>query len=295
MLYLLYRLAGFLALHLPLPLAYFIARRIADWRYYFIPRLRREIKANLKAALKQREQLTGVLTDPRMVRITVRKAYYQFARYLTDFLRSPRLTKAMVQRLVIVENLHYLETALAKKQGVIALTAHVGNWELAGIVTSLLGFPVAAIALPYKSKLVYRFFSRLRETHGVKVILTGSNPKQLLRAIKNNQIIAVLGDRLFGEKGMPVYFLGQLTSLPRGPATLSVRTGAPMLPGFLLMEKNRYKLFFGPVFQPPEGLSDEEKISWLTQAGAKKIEQIILSQPEQWLNFTRIRPEYNGE
>ncbi|HOL67166.1 MAG TPA: lysophospholipid acyltransferase family protein [bacterium] len=288
MLYLLYSFASFLAVHLPLPVAYFIARRVADWRYYFLPELRRQVTSNLRVVLKQRQQLTGVPADAASLRFTVRQVYYYFARYLTDFLRSPRWTLQTVKRMVKVENLDYLREALSRQRGVVALTAHWGNWELAGIVASLLGFKVAAIAFPYRSPSVARLFIRRRQFQGVRVISTGGNPKQLLRAIRNNEVIAVLGDRLFGEKGILVEFMGQPTLLPRGPATLAVRTGAVMLPGFLMMEGDHYRFFFGPPFEVPADLNEEEKISHLAQTGARFIEKTILSCPEQWLNFTRM-------
>jgi len=290
MLFLLYRLASFLALHLPLPLAYFIARRIADCRYYFFPRLRQQVSSNLQVVLKQREKLLGIPADSATLRKTVRQAYYHFAKYLTDFLRSPRWNEQTVKQLVEVENLHFLQEAVSCGRGVIALTAHWGNWELAGIATSLLGFKVAAIALPYKRPSIARLFTIRRQYQGIRVLLTGGNPKHLLQALRNNEIIAVLGDRLFGEKGIPATFMGRTTFLPRGPATLSIRTGAVMLPGFLKMEGKRFRLFFGPAFNPPKELSEDEKISWLTQAGAEVMERVILSDPAQWLNFTPMWP-----
>jgi len=103
-------------------------------------------------------------------------------------------------------------------------------------------------------------------------------------------VLALLGDRVFREKGITVTFMGRPTVVPRGPATLAVKTGAKMLPGFLVMEEHGYRFFFGKMFQVPEHLSEEEKITYLAAEGARAIERGILEHPEQWLNFTPMWP-----
>jgi len=120
----------------------------------------------------------------------------------------------------------------------------------------------------------------------VKVILTGENPKKILKALKSNEIVAILGDRLFTEKGMEVEFMGRKTYFPRGPATLAVKTKAKFLPGFLVMEGNSYRLFFGKIIEVPENMEEKEKIRYLVEKGAKEIEKNVLLYPEQWLNFS---------
>lgn len=87
-------------------------------------------------------------------------------------------------------------------------------------------------------------------------------------------------------KGMEVEFMGRKTNLPRGPATLAVKTGAKFLSGFLVMEGNSYRLYFGKIIEVPEDMEEEKKIGYLVEKGAREIEKNILLYPEQWLNFS---------
>ena len=284
----LYRFFCFLGIHLPLPLSYFIARRIAELRYIFLPSLRRTMRKNMEVVLKYRAKTYGEKFDYSLLNKKVKQTYYYFAKYMVDFFNLPRWDRKDVEKRVKVENISYLDEALSYGKGVIVLTAHLGNWELAGVATSLLGYKVNAIAIPYRSPSITRIYKKRREEKGVKVILTGENPKQILKVLKSNEIIAILGDRVFTEKGMEVEFMGRKTHLPRGPATLAVKTGAKFLSGFLVMEGNSYRLYFGKIIEPPEDMDEEEKISYLAEKGAREIEKNILLYPEQWLNFSSM-------
>jgi len=106
--------------------------------------------------------------------------------------------------------------------------------------------------------------------------------------LKENRILAILGDRIFTEKGMKVEFMGREVLFPRGPATLAIKTGAEFIAGFLIMKENGYRMFFREIEKPPFHLSEEEKIKLLTQKGATIIEEVILSHPSQWLNFSNV-------
>ena len=286
MIAILYRFFCFLGIHLPLPVSYFIARRIAELRYIFLPSLRRIMRKNMKVVLKYREKIYGEKFDYSLLKEKVKQTYYYFAKYMVDFFNLPKWERKDVERKVKVENISYLDEALSYGNGVIVLTAHLGNWELAGVVTSLLGYKINAIAIPYRGPSITRIYKKRREEKGVKVILTGENPKKILKALKSNEIVAILGDRLFTEKGMEVEFMGRKTYFPRGPATLAVKTKAKFLPGFLVMEGNSYRLFFGKIIEVPENMEEKEKIRYLVEKGAKEIEKNVLLYPEQWLNFS---------
>jgi KDO2-lipid IV(A) lauroyltransferase len=287
----LYRLACFIGLRFPLPLAYFIACRLTDIRYLCFSGARKTCWKNFRVVLRHRAALTGEVFDEQRLRLTVRAAYHNFARYITDFIRTPKWNRQTVRRRVTVENLEYLQAALDRQKGVIVLTAHLGNWELAGIATSLLGFPLHAIALPHRMAYASKAFLRRRQSKGVKVILAGDYTRQVLKAIRQKEVVAVLGDRLFTEKGTRTVFMGRTAAMPRGPATLAVKTGAEMLVGFLVMEGSRYRLFFERMPQPPQDLSEDGRISFLMDAGVKIMEKNILRFPSQWLCFSPVWPE----
>jgi len=177
---------------------------------------------------------------------------------------------------------------LALGKGVVALTAHIGNWELAGITASLMGYGVTAVSIPYLSPAVTRIYRKRRSSKGINVLLTGTSPKGPLKALRENRVLAVLGDKVFTERGIKTVFLGVEASLPRGPATLAVKTDAFFTAGFFVMEKDKYRFFFKRIPAPLETMTEEEKINFLFRNGARAIEETILQYPSQWLNFSPV-------
>lgn len=280
-----YRIACFLGIYLPLPLLHCVARRAAELKYFLFPAIRRRMQEQLRCVLEYRAKKNGTVMNDAVLASTLKDAYYNFARYMVDFFRIPKWDVEYVKKNVKLDNLEYLDEALSYNKGVISITAHLGNWELAGIVSSLLGYKISAVSIPYINEFITGVYKNRRKSKGVNVILTGSGPKQLLKALKRNDVIAILGDRIFTEKGMTLQFMGKPTKMPRGPATLAVKTGAKMLPGFFVMENGGYRFFFGKIFTVAGDLSEEEKISSFAQQGAKAIEDAIIQYPSQWLNF----------
>lgn len=281
-----YTFMCFLGRRLPLPGLYFTGKFVAVFRYFLQRRLRKTVKENLRIVLEYKKKTEGIPYTEKQLDGLVKNTFYNFARYLADFFYIPKWNAERVRKRVKVEGIELLNEGLSQGKGVIALTAHTGNWELAGIVASILGYNVTAISIPYLNPAVTRIYKTRRNIKGLNVILTGSNPKNILKALRENRILAVLGDKVFTEKGMKVKFLGTETILPRGPATLAVRTNAAFVAGFFVMDGRNYRFFFKKIPQPPAHLPEEEKINSLIQKGAEIIEKVILAYPDQWLNFS---------
>ncbi len=291
--YLIYRFFCFLGVHLPDWLAYFIGSSIAEVRYYITPNLRKTITENLRQVLKYKAYIENIPFDEKILHTYVKRTYRNFGIYMVEFFQIPKWNEKLVKEKVRVIGIDNLDRALSKSKGAIVITAHLGNWELAGIVTSLLGYNLSAVALPFRSDRIATIFIKRRRTKGVNVILTGSNPKEYIKALKKNSVIAILGDRIFTEKGIPINFMGKQTYLPRGPATLALRLNAPYLPGFLLREKKgRYALVFDKEIEIPDTEDYQEKIRVLVERSARILEKFIIKYPDQWLNFSRM---WNGE
>jgi len=287
--YLVYRFFCFLGMHLPDWLSLFIGRAIAELRYFFCPGLRKIITENVRQVLIYRQQTEKIDFDETVLKKTVKGVYRNFGIYMVEFFQIPKWNKERVKKQVQVVNIHYLDQVLARSKGAIVLTGHLGNWELAGVVTSLLGYNLSAIALPFRNERIAMIFVRRRKLMGVNVILTGANPKEYLRAFRENSVIAILGDRLFTEKGVCVKFMGKDTYLPRGPATLAVKWKAGYLAGFLIREKKgKYMLVFDKPMEVPENQDQQKQVQSLVQQGARYLEKYILKYPEQWLNFSRM-------
>ena len=279
--YILYRIGQFIALHLPLKITYKIAISFSDLHYLFARRDRRIAKENLKVIFPDK-------SDREIRRIRI-KIFRNFAKYLVDFFRFSKLDAQYIKENIKIENIHYIDEALSKGKGVIIVSAHLGNWELGGVVVALLGYPFWIVALPHKYRKVNNFFNFQRGSKGINVIPLGRAARQSLDILKENRVLALAGDRDFSEKGIVLDFFGRPTIFPRGPAALSLKTGAKIVPGFML--RNGDDTFTFKFEKPLEFISTGDKnndLTGLTKQYRNIFEDYIRKYPDQWYMFRRF-------
>ncbi len=266
---------------LPLKAAYAIAALLADLHYLLAFRDRRFVKGNLKVIFPDK--------DNKFLRTVERQVFRNFAKYLVDFFRFEKLDRAYIKKNVKLENLHYFDQELAKGRGVIVLTAHIGNWELGGVVLAQLGYPRWAVALSHKHKQVDDFFVNQRSRKGVNVIPMGKAVRRCIAEIRNNHMLALVGDRDFTEKDILVDLFGKPTHFPEGPAALSLVTGASIVPGFML--RNTDDSFTLRIEKPVEFKPSGDKakdLKGLISVYRDIFEEYIRNYPEQWYVFRRF-------
>lgn len=280
--YILYRIGQFIALHLPLKIAYKIAVTISDLHYIFADQDRSAVKENLKAIFPEK-------SDREILRIRL-AMFRNFAKYLVDFFRFLKLDPEYIRRNIRLENIHYLDEALSKGRGVIIVSAHLGNWELGGALVGVLGYPFWVVALVHKDKRVNDFFNFQRESKGVRVIPLGKAVRQCLHILKENKVLALVGDRDFSQNGgIVVDFFGKPTLFPEGPAALSQKTGAVIVPGFMLRNKDDSFTFRSE--KPIEFISTgnrERDALELIKRYQVIFEDYIRRYPDQWYVFRRF-------
>lgn len=279
--YVLYRIGQFIALHLPLKIVYKIAIFISDLRYMVAHQDRKTVKENLKTIFPEKSE-----REIRRIRI---RMFRNFAKYLVDFFRFTKIDSEYIKRNIKLENIHYIDEALSNGRGVITVTAHLGNWELGGVVIALLGYPFWAIALPHKHKKIDSFFNAQRKSKNVKVIPLGRAAILCLKLLRENKIIGLVGDRDFTEKGIVLDFFGKPTFLPLGPAAFVLKTEAIIVPGFMIRNKDDT---FTLKMEKPIGFIatyDKNKDSInLTKRYKIIIEDYIRKYPDQWYMFRRF-------
>ena len=275
-----YKFGQFCVHRLPLQLAYKIAVFISDLQYYFSPRDRKAVTNNLIVILSTNDDVSS----------RVKEVFRNFGRYLLEFFRMAKfLNKDYIKKNVKIENLHYLDDILKKGKGGIILTAHIGNWELGGVIMSMLGYPIVAVALPHKERPVNDLFNSQREARGVAVVQTNGAIKKCIEALRQNKMVGLLADRDFGLTGEVMDFLGKKALIPKGPASFSEKTGAPILPTFLIREKeDLFTLTIEePIYPPKEG-TEREILLAIMKKYTSIIESKIREYPTQWLMFRKF-------
>lgn len=275
--YLLYRIGQALALILPLKVAYKLAVILSDIHYLFADKDRKAVKENLMTIFPEK-------SEKEIKRIRIRM-FRNFAKYLVDFFRFSKLDIHYIKKNVKLENMHYIDDALKKRKGIIALTAHIGNWELGGVILALLGYPIWAVALPHKHIKVDKFFNKQRQIKGLKVIPLGKAVRQCLSLLKENKIIGLVGDRDFTERGIILDFFGKPTIFPEGPAVFALKTAAVIVPGFMI--RNKDDTFTLRIEKPIEfGLNNNPR--QIIQSYKIIFEDYIRRYPDQWYMFRKF-------
>jgi len=289
--YYIYRFGQFLATTFPLRSVYFLAAFIAQGYYLLAFRDRRNVKANLRVIFPEK-------SNCQLRRIS-RMVFRNFAKYLVDFFRFQKLDRRYIEKKIKLENLHYFDEALAKGKGVVVLTAHLGNWELGGVVIAQLGYPFWAVALPHKDKKVNDFFNEQRNGKGVQVIAMGKAVRSCITELRRNHMVALVGDRDFSEKGICIDFFGKPAHFPEGPAALSLMTGACIVPGFML--RNPDDSFTLRIEKPVEFYPSGDKArdsKELVTVYKNIFEDYIRKYPDQWYVFHKFwagNPSYEVE
>lgn len=283
--YLLYRLGQFIVRVFPIRWAYSLAEGIAILRYHFSIYDKKIVANNLKTVL----QAKGENFDEDKIKRLTKEVYKNFAKYLVEFFRFSKIDKEFINKKVKIKGIKNLDMMLKRNKGIISLSAHLGNWELGAAVLSALGHSINGVILSHKSKAVNDLFNKQRTTKGIGIIPTGVAIKRCFQLLKDNEIIAFLGDKDFFRSGIWMRFLGKKTLIPKGPAVFSLKTQAPIVPVFLIRESdNTFKFIFENPIEPTQSRSQDNDVEILTRRIIDVIEKYIKEYPTQWLMFHKI-------
>lgn len=277
-----YKIGMFLALNLPLKVTYWVAD-IAGSLYYLMARRDRKILTNnIRVVLNHNR-------NTHQVRRTSRMVFINFARYLVEFFHTPKIDLKYVNKNVGIEGRENLDRALRLGKGVLLVSAHLGNWELGAIVLAMLGYKINVVAWTHNDKQINDFFLRQRQSKGLKVIPLGIAMRTAFSALRNKEAVAFLGDIGYAspEAGIAVKFFGRDTIMPKGPAVFCLKTGAPIVPLFMLRERgNRFRYIVEPPIISVPSKDGEADLTSLTQKISERIETCIARYPEQWFMLT---------
>jgi KDO2-lipid IV(A) lauroyltransferase len=175
------------------------------------------------------------------------------------------------------------DEALAEGKGAVLITGHVGNWEILGQAIAAAGFPIATIARPAFDPRVTRWLDQWRSRHGLKIIWREQNSgKAILRALRNNHLMAFLIDQDTKTVGDYVPFFGRPAFTPTTPAALALRTGAPVIFCWHHRRGRRHQITVERVVFEPSGDYRRDTMA-LTALLTARLESVIRIVPEQWV------------
>jgi KDO2-lipid IV(A) lauroyltransferase len=129
-----------------------------------------------------------------------------------------------------------------------------------------------------------------------KSIEIGATLRGCYRALKGNELLALLGDRNFSSTGLMAEFFGKPALMPKGPAALALRTGATVLPTYMVREEDdTFRLIFEKPIYPEVSHHEGLDIERLIKGYLPSIENAIGKRPGQWYVFKHFWKERDGK
>lgn len=235
-----------------------------------------------------RRNLSRVLGSPpesAKVRRACRRAFCSYVYYWMEAFRLPGTPAEVLDAHMSTEGIEHLDAGVAAGKGVIMALPHLGSWEYAGAWMATRGLPMTVVAEPLEPPELFDWFVELRKALGMTVVALGraDAAPAVLQALREGRVAGLLMDRDLAGTGITVDFFGEKTTLPGGPATLALRTGAALVPTAV------YTLSRGQhvgVVRPPISLERSSSLrndaARVTQELASELEALIRRAPEQW-------------
>lgn len=242
---------------------------------YHVLRIRRGVVLrNLALALgdelseKERRRIAG-------------RCYAQAGRSFVEIFGLPALRRRRVLERVDYEGLEHLEAARAAGKGVLFVAAHFGNPELSAISVLELGIPVHLLVGDLSNKAVDRAMNDMRGKLGFIIERRRMGLRAVFKLLRSGGGVGIQGDQEARRHGVLVPFFGVMSLTHPGSASISLRTGAPILPSYQVREGRRFRMVFeAPIW--PEGEANDANVLALTARHTAWLESVIRRYPEQW-------------
>ena len=239
----------------------------------------------------------GRITGTPPAGADVDRAFASYGRYWLESFRLPSVDPGALEAAMCYEGIGNIEQARRLGHGVLMAMPHLGAWDWGGAWLSATGFPLTVVAEELEPPELFDWFAGWRRRMGMTVVpLDRAAGAGVMGALRHGEVVGLLCDRDLTGDGVEVEFMGERTRLPAGPATLAVRTGAPLLPCCVLFEGDHHR----GIVQPPvdtrrRGRHLRDDVERITQDMADALAALIRRAPEQWHVFQPNWPSDLGD
>ncbi len=237
----------------------------------------------------------GGRVDPEVLEHFVARGFASYGQYWAEGAKLAAIEPAEVfSRFRIAEGLEHLEAARDRGAGTVIALPHIGSWEWGGSYLNSIGMGMTAVAEELDPPELFEWFKHKRESIGIRIEpLNEHAGTVLLQTLKAGGVVGLMCDRDIQNNGVEVQFFGERVTLPGGPATLALRTGATLVASACYSGPGRdhFAVVTPPI--PAERLGRlREDVTRVTQAIAGELEGLIRRAPEQW---HVLQPRFSGE
>ncbi len=242
-----------------------------------LPSRRRQVERNI-ARIYGRDLERGVVDS------IVHETFSSYVRYWVESFRLPDTSAEAIDAGVTITGFDAVTDALDAGGGVIVALPHLGGWEWAAFWLAVVHqLPVTAVAEALEPPEVGAWFVSLRSSLGMEIHPLGPGAgTACVRALKQNRIVCLVCDRDLAGDGVEVSFFGEVTTLPGGPATLALRTGAPLVTAATFFDGRRHRFVVDePIDVARQGRLRDD-VQRVTGDITERLESLIRQAPEQW-------------
>jgi KDO2-lipid IV(A) lauroyltransferase len=247
------------------------------WTFYAVDRGHRRL------AIRQL-QAAFPLRSAAECRAIARATFAHFGRMIVLLLRLSTMRPDQIRERIEFEGAQRVRAAHAAGKGVIVFSGHFGFWELLGMGHAIELPPMALLARPLDNPYLHAWLESTRRATGNTVIYRRGAIRRVLRALSANECVGILIDQHIQQvDAVNVDFFNQPAATTAALATLALRTGAPLVPGFALpLARGRFRLVYEhPVELPPADSPDP--VRELTQRCTDVLEMYVRRHPHLWL------------
>ena len=258
--------------------------RVLDSRH------RRIARKNLRMAFG------NTMSEDEINRI-IKDVFRNLGQTATEFFQIPSLTYEKALRMISPEHRERLDKCLEDGLGIVMLGFHFGNWELMATAGAIAGYKISAVARPLDDPDLEEVIKGIRESSGLQIIPRRTSALAVVRKLRRNEIVGILADQNTRKQNVFVDFFGIKAATTPGPAILALRTGAHLVPVFMLREApGKHRLIVEEPIEPVRTGDQEADVIATTQKCTDILEKYVREYPSQWFwVHRRWRSQPHGE
>jgi phosphatidylinositol dimannoside acyltransferase len=264
---------------LPEPVALGAFARVADSVHSRQGRSVQRLRANLARVHPD--------LDAEALEQLTRAAVRSYLRYWAESFRLPSWPMDDLVRRARIVGEHFLRDAYAEGNGVVVPLPHMANWDWAGAWACATGMPLTTVAERLRPERLYDEFVAFRASLGMEILPAGdpSTFPTLVERVRGGRLVPLLADRDLSRSGVEVRLCGEKARMPRGPAELARRTGAPLVPATLAYDGSDLVVTFHPRVPHREG---EDGVVAMMQDVADLFTDAFRAHPADWHMMQRV-------
>jgi len=202
------------------------------------------------------------------------------------------------RHIVLTKMPEVFRVLLARRSGMVFVAGHFGGWEVVGYTMAALGFAGYAVARPLDNPYLNEYLVGVRERMGLRILYKQGAAGQMDRIFAGRDYVSFIADQDAGPTGVFVDFFGRQASSYKAPALMAIRYNAPLAVGYgrRLDEQYRFELGVQRIIHPSEWADKDDPVRWITQEYTAALEQIVRSDPQQYLwIYRRWKTRPRGE